>query len=97
MGWEMIDSQLTSTERSLLLLLRLGYPDDQIRQALQACTWNDDIEFVSMDSFELERLIGDVSIYINPMNGGRVQGQLQDLGASLEYAGQTGDRRPETL
>ena len=56
MAYELIDMQLTPEERSLLL--RYGYPFDQIRQALEACASSDDIEIVPMDSFELERLIG---------------------------------------
>lgn len=82
-------------ERSLLL--RYGYPFDQIRQALEACPSSDDIELVPLNSFELERLIGDVSISINLMNGGQVQGQLLDLCERLDYAEQSGDGMLETL
>lgn len=67
MAREVIDMQLTANEQSLLL--RYGYPFDQIREALEACASNADIEIVPMDSFELERLIGDVSISINQMKG----------------------------
>ena len=96
MAREMIDMQLTANERSLLL--RYGYPFDQIREALEACASSADIEIVSMDSFELERLIGDVSISINQMKGGRaVQSQLLDLCERLEYAEQTGDGMLETF
>ena len=52
---------------------------------------SEDIEIVPMDSFELERLIGDVSISINQMQGGPVQGQLLDLCERLEYAERYGD------
>ena len=96
MAREMIDMQLTANERSLLL--RYGYPFDQIREALEACASSADIEIVPLDSFELERLIGDVSISINQMKGGRaVQSQLLDLCERLEYAEQTGDGMLETF
>lgn len=95
MAHELIDMQLTPEERSLLL--RYGYPFDQIRQALEACASSDDIAIVPLDSFELERLIGDVSISINQLNGGRLQGQLLDLCERLEYAEQTGDGMLETF
>ena len=87
--------QLTPKERSLLL--RYGYPFEQIAEALQACESSDDIEIVPMDSFELERLIGDVSISINQMQGGPVQNQLLDLCERLEYAERYGDGLLETL
>lgn len=93
---EMIDMQLTPEERSLLL--KYGYPFDQIRNALEACQSSDDIEIVPMDSFELERLIGDVCISINQMQGGpAVQSQLLDLCDRLEYAESYGDGMLETL
>jgi len=74
---ETIEIPLTPEERSLLL--RYGYPFERIEKTLKACASSDDIEIVPMDSFELERLIGDVSISINPMDGGTTQGQLLDL------------------
>ena len=96
MDRETIDMQLTPEERSLLL--RYGYPFDQIKNALEACQSSDHIEIVSMDSFELERLIGDVCISINKMQGGPVvQSQLLDLCDRLEYAERYGDGMLETL
>lgn len=95
MDRDTIDMQLTPEERSLLL--RYGYPFDQIRNALEACHSTDNIETVPMDSFELERLIGDVSISINQMEGGPVQGQLLDLCERLEYAERDGDGMLEML
>ena len=86
---ETVDMQLTPEERSLLL--RYGYPFDRIKKALKACESSDDIEIVPMDSFELERLIGDVSMSINQLEGGGVQGQLLDLCERLEYAERYGD------
>jgi len=89
MDRETIDIQLTSEERSLLL--RYGYPFEQIEKALQACQPGDDIAIVPMDSFELEHLIGDVCRSINQMDGGAVQRQLLGLCERLEHAGQYGD------
>jgi hypothetical protein len=86
---ETIEIQLTPEERSLLL--RYGYPFEKIENALKARESSDDIEIVPMDSFELERLIGDVSISINQMEDGATQGQLLDLCERLEAAERYGD------
>ena len=86
---ETIEIQLTPEERSLLL--RYGYPFEQIENALKAGESSDDIEIVPMDSFELERLIGDVCRSINQMDGGPTQDQLLDLCDRLETAERYGD------
>jgi hypothetical protein len=93
---ETIDMQLTSEERSLLLL-RYGYPFDRIRQALEACKASADIEIVPMDRIELGRLIGDVCRSINHMKSGRTQDQLLDLCDRLEAAETYGDGMLDTL
>jgi len=85
---ETIEIQLTPEERSLLL--RYGYPFEQIEHALKACEASHDIEIVPMDCFELERLIGDMCRSINHMNGGALQDQLLDLCDRLEAAEQFG-------
>ena len=54
MAKEAIDIQLTPEERSLLL--RYGYPFEQIEQALKTCESSREMEIVAMDRFELERL-----------------------------------------
>lgn len=92
---ETIDIQLTPEERSLLL--RYGYPFEQIEQALKASESSRDIEIVPMDRFELERLIGDVCRSINQMNGGATQNQLLDLCDRLEAAEEYGDGMLDTL
>ena len=89
MEQETIDIQLTPEERSLLL--RYGYPFEQIEHALKACGTSPDIEVVSMDCFELERLIGDMCRSINHINGGALQDQLLELCDRLEAAEQFGD------
>ena len=86
---DVIEIQLTPEERSLIL--RHGYPFDQIEQGLKACESSRDIETIPMDLFELERLIGDLSISINDMNGGGLQGKLLDLCDRLEAAEKYGD------
>ena len=89
MGREVIDVQLTAEERSLLL--RYGYPFEGIEQALKACESTCDIEIVSIDAFELERLIGDLCISINDMKSGALQNALLDLCERLEAAEQSAD------
>lgn len=95
MDRDVIEIQLTPEERSLIL--RHGYPFDQIERALKACESSRGIEVVPMDSFELERLIGDLSITINDMNGGALQGKLLDLCDRLEAAEKYGDGMLEEL
>ena len=77
MDRDVIEIQLTPEERSLLL--RHGYPFEQIERALKACESSREIEAIPMDLFELERLIGDLSISINDMRGGALQDKLFDL------------------
>ena len=89
MARNIIAMQLTPAER--LLLLRYGYPFPQIERALQACAASNDIEIVPMDSYELEKLIGDVCRTINDMKSGPLQNQLFDLCDRLEYAERSGD------
>ena len=86
---DVIEVQLSAEERSLLL--RYGYPFEQIEQALTACESSRGIEVVLMDPFELERLIGDLCISINDMHGGALQGKLLDLCERLEAAEESGD------
>jgi len=90
-----IDIQLTPEERSLLL--RYGYPFEQIEHALKACEASPDIEIIPMDCFELERLIGDVCRSINHMNGDALQDQLLDLCDRLEAAEEFGDGMLDVL
>lgn len=90
---ELIDVELTPDERSLIL--QYGYPFEQIEQALKACESSRGIEIISMNIFELERLIGDLCISINDMNGGPVQGKLVDLCERLEAAEKFGDSTVE--
>ena len=95
MAQETIEIPLTPAERSLLL--RYGYPFEQIEHALKACDASHDIEIVPMDHFELEHLIGDVCRSINHMNGGATQDQLLDLCDRLEAAEKYGDGMLDVL
>jgi hypothetical protein len=85
-----IDIQRTPNERALIL--RYGYPFDQIRTALLAVTSSEQVETVSLDAYEVDRLIGDLCRSINHVEGGfAVQSQLDELCHRIEYAKQTGD------
>jgi hypothetical protein len=86
---EVIEVELSPQERSLIL--RYGYPFDRIKQALEARQTSRRIEIVPLDAFELERLIGDLSMTINEMAGGAVQDKLLDLCDRLEAAERYGD------
>ena len=86
----MIDLELTPRERKLIL--RYGYPFDQIKHALLAVSSSNRIECVSLDEHEVERLIGDLCRSINHEEGGRrVQAELDELCNRIEYAQRTGD------
>jgi hypothetical protein len=95
MDRDYIEVQLTPEERSLIL--RHGYPFEQIEQALKACESSRQIEVIPMDPFELERLIGDLCSSINNMNGGALQHKLLDLCDRLEAAEKYGDGMLEDL
>ncbi len=95
MDREVIDVQLTAEERSLLL--RYGYPFERIEQALKACQSSRAIEIVPLDTFELERLIGDLCISINDMPRSALQNALLDLCERLEVAERYGDGLLDTL
>ena len=95
MARETIKIQLSPEERSLLL--RYGYPFEQIEEALKACESSREIEIVPMDRFELERLIGDVCYSINHKTSGATQNDLLELCDRLEYAEKYGDGMLDTL
>lgn len=84
-----IPIELTPEDRSLLL--RYGYPHEPIERELLACEGSDSIVFVPMDSFYLEKLIGDLCYSINRMKSGSLQNRLIDLCERLESAERYGD------
>jgi hypothetical protein len=83
--------RVAATPEARSLLLRYGYPFEQIEQALTSCESSGDIEIIPMDHIELERLIGDLCISINDLKGGRLQKELLDLCDRLEAAVNSGD------
>ena len=86
----MIDIELTPRERKLLL--RYGYPFDQIKQALLTASPSKSIECLSFDEHEVGWLIGDLCRSINKEEGGlRVQAELDELCTRIEHAKETGD------
>lgn len=95
MDRDVVEIQFTPEERSLIL--RYGYPFEKIEQALNACKSSRHVETIPVDLFELERLIGDLCISINDMNGGARQRQLCDLCDRLEAAEKYGDGMLEEI
>lgn len=92
----MIDMEFTPRERRLIL--RYGYPFDQIKAALLSVKSSKRIETVSLDEFEVNRLIGDLCRSINHEEGGpRVQLELDELCSRIEYAQRTGDGQLDAL
>lgn len=86
----MIDIEFTPRERALIL--RYGYPFDQIKAALLAVRSSKRVETVSLDEHEVGWLIGDLCRSINKEEGGRrVQLELDELCSRIEYAQKTGD------
>jgi hypothetical protein len=86
----MIDMELTPRERALIL--RYGYPFDQIKRALLAVSSSKRVEAVSLDEYEVDLLIGDLCRSINHEKGGlRIQAELDELCTRIEYAQRTGD------
>ena len=95
MDREVIEIPFTPQERSLSR--RYGYPFEKIEQALKACESSRDVETIPVGLFELERLIGDLCISINDMNGGALPHQLCDLCDRLEAAEKYGDGMLEEI
>jgi hypothetical protein len=91
-----IDIELTPRERALIL--RYGYPFDQIKQALLAVSKSKRVELVSLDEFEVDKLIGDLCRSIKHEEGGlRIQAELDELCSRIEYALRTGDGQLDAL
>ncbi len=95
MDRDVVEIPLTPEERSLIL--RHGYPFEQIEQGLKACESSRNVEIIPVDLFELERLIGDLCISINDMKDGALQRKLLDLCDRLEAAAKYGDGILEEL
>ena len=91
MDREVIEIELTPEERALIM--KYGYPFEGIEGSLKSCQDSEGIETVPIDTFELERLIGDLTISINDMKDGAVQDELLELCDRLEAAERYGDGR----
>lgn len=81
--------QLTPEERELIL--RYGYPFDRLARALRRHSSSEAIRTISMSSFELDTLIGELSRSFNHGECGQDEEAVIDLCERLEYAQQSGD------
>ena len=80
---------LTPEERELIL--RHGYPFDRLARALRRHSWSEAIRTISMNAFELDMLIGELSRSFNHGECGQDEDAVIDLCERLEYAQQSGD------
>ena len=81
--------QLTPEERELIL--RYGYPFDRLARVLRRHSSREAIRTISMSSFELDMLIGELSRSFNHGECGQDEEAVIDLCERLEYAQQSGD------
>ena len=93
MARDAISMHLTAAERGLLL--RYGYQFLQSEAALKACAGSRDLEYVPIDRFDLEQLIGNLCYSINKTKPGRLQDDLLELCNRLEAAERSGDGEPD--
>lgn len=68
-----------------------GYPFAAAHAQLQAVASSPDVEILTISSFYLNQLIGDLSYSINKRTKGRIQPALPELCERLEFALRTGD------
>ena len=92
---DVIRMRLTAAERGLLL--RYGYPFSESEAALKACAASQDIEWVPIDRFNLEQLIGNLCCSINQTKPGPFQDDLLELCSRLETAERYGDGELDVL
>ena len=95
MARDAIRMHLTAAERGLLL--RYGYPFSQSEAALKACAGSRDLEYVPIDRFDLEQLIGNLCYSINKTKPGRLQNDLLELCNRLEAAERYGEGELDML
>ena len=95
MAQDPITMHLTPAERALLL--RYGYPLEQVEATLKACDDSPAIERVSIERFDLDQLIGNLCYAINRMKLGRLHDQLFELCDRLEAAERYGSGELEML
>jgi hypothetical protein len=81
---EIVHVELSARDRTLIL--QFGYPFDRIESAVRAKESSTSVELVSLDRFELRRLIGDLSTSIKQSEDDRHRVELDDLIERLELS-----------
>ena len=81
---ESVNVELSARDRTLIL--EYGYPFDRIESAVRAKENSPGVELVSLDRFELRRLIGDLSTSIKQREDDGHQVELDDLIERLEFS-----------
>jgi hypothetical protein len=81
---ESVHVELSARDRTLIL--EYGYPFDRIESAIRAQENSSRVELVSLDRFELRRLIGDLSTSSKQSEDDCHQAELDDLIERLEFS-----------
>ena len=81
---ESVHVELSARDRTLIL--EYGYPFDRIEAEVRAKENSPSVELVSLDRFELRRLIGDLSSSIKQSENDGHQVGLDDLIERLEIS-----------
>ncbi len=74
------------TQREVTLLLKYGYPFDEIEARLRACEDRKGIHTIKISEFDIEHLIGDLVYSAKKINDDDIQEELDALCAVLENA-----------
>lgn len=86
---DVIEIELLPEERSLIL--EYGYPFPDAHAQLTSVASSSDVAILTISSFYLNQLIGDLSYSINKRTKGPNQRALLELCERLEFALRTGD------
>jgi hypothetical protein len=81
---ESVQVELSARDRTLIL--EYGYPFDRIEAAVRAKENSPSVELLSLDRFELRRLIGDLSTSIKQSEDESQRVDLDDLIKRLEFS-----------
>ena len=81
---ESVQVELSARDRTLIL--EYGYPFDRIEAAVRAKENSPSVELVSLDRFELRRLIGDLSTSIKQSEDDGRRVELDELMERLELS-----------
>ncbi len=90
-----IELHLLREERDLIL--KYGYPFEQLEKALAEWPSNKASKHVAIEPFYLSHLIGELSRSINHGEAGTSRRAINDLIDRLEYIEQTGDGELDTF